>query len=73
MYLRFSNLFTCLAAMFERTNDFKGEPRIINRNFTAHGMNTKRITKMDCIQLFLVLHNLSEFLDIYDLIEEEKK
>lgn len=59
------NLFTCLFVLFDRAHDFKNEPHIINRNFVAHGMTRRHVRKRDCIQLFLALHNLSTFLELY--------
>jgi len=63
--LVYLNLFECLEVFFEKANDFKIEPPTINRNFIAHGMSRKKVTKMDCIQLFLALYNLVFFLEIY--------
>ena len=57
-----NNLFACLETIFAYGNDFREEPNVINRNFLNHGMNRKRIRKRDCIQLFLVLNNLMQFL-----------
>ena len=60
--LRYVNLFECLKTIFSDGDDFSREPAVINRNFVDHGMNTKRVRKRDCIQLFLVLNNLMIFL-----------
>lgn len=61
-----TNLFSCLEKVFENAHDFKVEPFVINRNFVAHGMSTRRIEKRDCIQLFFILQNLLQFLDLLD-------
>lgn len=61
-----TNLFSCLDKVFESAHDFKVEPFVINRNFVAHGMSTRRIEKRDCIQLFFILQNLLQFLDFWD-------
>lgn len=58
-----ANLFSCLETFFADGEDFRREPQAINRNFVAHGMNTREVRKRDCIQLFLVLDNLMDFLD----------
>lgn len=57
------NLMTCLETYFANGNNFVKEPYTINRNFIDHGMNTRAVRKRDCIQLFLALYNLLEFLD----------
>lgn len=57
------NLMTCLDTYFANGNNFIEEPDTINRNFVDHGMNTRTVRKRDCVQLFLALHNLLEFLD----------
>ncbi|MCL2820039.1 MAG: hypothetical protein FWD38_04320 [Oscillospiraceae bacterium] len=53
-----------LKILFSGTDDFTNKPAVINRNFIAHGMNKTPVRKTDCIKLFLLLYNLSEFLDI---------
>lgn len=57
------NLMTCLGTYFAKGNNFIKEPDTINRNFVDHGMNVRTVRKRDCIQLFLALNNLLEFLD----------
>jgi len=56
-------MFACFEKFFENGNDFRKEPKLINRNFIAHGMNRRDVRKRDCIQLFLALYNLVDFLD----------
>lgn len=56
------NLFSCLTVLFQDTGNFTKKFPIINRNYIMHGMNTSHVRKRDCIQLFLVLANLSFFL-----------
>lgn len=57
------NLMTCLDTYFMHGDNFRKEPQIINRNYLDHGMNKREVRKRDCIQLFLALYNLLEFLD----------
>lgn len=59
--LSYLNLTACLDALFAKSDNFQQEPATINRNFLAHGMNTRPVRKRDCIQLFLALHNLLSF------------
>jgi len=63
LLLKYLNLFSCLNTFFSSRKNFKNEPITTNRHFLAHGMSTKRARKRDCIQLFLVLYNLSDFID----------
>jgi len=58
-----ANIFSCMEKMFEDGKDFKAQPVVINRNFIDHGMLTRRTTRKDCIQLFLLYYNLLELLD----------
>ena len=62
--LYFENIVSCLSKMFERGNDFRVQPSVINRNFIDHGMLTRNVLKRDCIQLFLLYFNLMIFLDL---------
>jgi|LAHS01.1.fsa_nt_gb uncharacterized protein YukE len=57
------NLMACLDIFFKNGEDFKQEPAVINRNFVGHGMHSRKVRKRDCIQLFLVLYNLTDFLE----------
>ena len=60
----YANLFACLFKMFEDGKDFKNQPQVINRNFLDHGMLTRRVSKKDCIQLFLLYYNMLCLLDM---------
>lgn len=66
VYLLFSwqNLYSCLLAVFADGDDFKKQPEVINRNFVDHGMIHRKVTRRDCIQIFLLYYNLLEFLDV---------
>lgn len=64
MAVFYTNLFSCLEKVFEGGKDFKKQPNVINRNFLDHGMLTRKVTRKDCIQLFLLYYNMLELLDI---------
>lgn len=64
LLLSFVNLFACMEVFFEDAKDFKKQPTLINRNFLQHGMLTRKVTKRDCIQLFLLYYNFLEFVEI---------
>ena len=68
--LAHANLFACLYAVFEDTEDFTKQTSIINRNFLDHGMITRRVTRKDCVQLFLLYYNL---LDLLEFIYQYKE
>ncbi|MBH1941819.1 hypothetical protein I5677_13025 [Mobilitalea sibirica] len=57
------NFVTCLEVYFAKGNNFVSEPGTINRNYVDHGMNIRSVRKRDCIQLFIALHNMDEFID----------
>lgn len=63
MLLRYSNLFACLEVLFANGKNFENEPVVINRNFICHGMSNRHVDKLDCIQLFFVLKNLSQLME----------
>lgn len=62
--LHIANLLACLSKLFEDGKDFKQQPEVINRNFLDHGMLTRKVTRRDCVQLFLMYYNTLELLDI---------
>ena len=59
-----ANLFACLEKVFEKGNDFRKQPEVLNRNFLDHGMLTRKATRKDCVQLFLLYYNILELLDM---------
>lgn len=63
--LRFENVYTCLAKFFEDGKNFVEQPEVMNRNFLVHGMLTRRVSKRDCDQLFLLYHNWLSILEKY--------
>lgn len=54
------NVFACLETMFANGNDFNDEPEVINRNYLAHGMMKREVTRTNCVQLFLLYYNVLE-------------
>lgn len=66
----FQNVGACLQKVFADGNDFKTQPEVINRNFLDHGMLHRKVTKRDCIQLFLLYYNLLELLAIISPTKE---
>ena len=50
--------------VFEKGNDFRKQPEVLNRNFLDHGMLTRKVTRKDCVQLFLLYYNILELLDM---------
>lgn len=61
--IRCKSVFACLERMFESGKDFKKQPDVINRNFLDHGMMTRKVSRKDCIQLFLLYYNILKLLD----------
>lgn len=57
--LHYANLIACLETLFQNGGDFMQEPLTINRNFISHGMSRRSVRQRDCIQLFLLLYNLT--------------
>ena len=58
------NLIAYLETLFARAKGFVNEPYTLNRNYIDHGMNRRLVRKRDCIQLFLALYNLTQFLEL---------
>ena len=58
------NLLAYLETLFSKAGGFKNEPATLNRNYIGHGMNRRVVRKRDCIQLFLALYNLTQFLEL---------
>ena len=61
--LAYANLFQCINAVFQSGNDFVKQPEVINRNFLDHGMLTRNVKRMECVQLFLLFYNFMKMLE----------
>ena len=59
------NILTALETVFDDGNDFKVQPKVINRNFVDHGMLYRKVTRKDCIMLFLLLYNFTRHLNSF--------
>ena len=59
-------VLNAITKIYETRNDFTNEStEIINRNFVDHGMNTRKVTQIDCIKLFLIIDNIFYFMEEY--------
>lgn len=56
--------------MFEYGDDFKEDMTIINRNYLAHGMSKRNISKLECFQVWCLSYSICVLLDV---IEEHGK
>lgn len=59
------NILAALETVFDNGNDFKKQPKVINRNFLDHGMLYRKVTRKDCVMLFLLLYNFTEHLNSF--------
>jgi hypothetical protein len=50
--LRAANVLSFLYMLFDDANDFRSEPKHLNRNFIFHGMSKRDVRRKDCIKLF---------------------
>ncbi len=57
------NILAALKVLFENGDDFRIQPKVINRNFLDHGMLHKNVRKIDCVMLFLLLYNFTRHLN----------
>ncbi len=57
-YLLAYSLELYLNTLFSKTDNFKSKTAYLNRNYLLHGMLKKRVTKKDCLKLFLTLGNI---------------
>ena len=62
--LRAINLSEALNVLFDSGNDFRVQPKVINRNFLCHGMLHRRVSRKDCVMLFLFIYNFVSILDL---------
>lgn len=58
IYLQQVNTIKCFEVFYREYLGFINEPRVINRNFVVHGMTKRKITRQDCLKVFLLYYNL---------------
>lgn len=63
-------IITAALKMFEYGDDFKADMTIINRNYLAHGMSKRNISKLECFQVWCLSYSICVLLDV---IEERSK
>lgn len=68
--LQFIGTFKFLKKFFERTNNFKNDKIMINRNMLMHGMWTNKLTYVDCLKLFIALFDIC-IIDFYYSLEKD--
>lgn len=49
-----SNALLMLSKYYSHGKDFKEEPLYVNRSFVDHGMVKRKVTRQDCIKLFIL-------------------
>lgn len=59
------NIVSALETVFGDGNDFTVQPKVINRNFVDHGMLYRKVTRKDCIMIFLLLYNFTRHLNSF--------
>lgn len=67
--LYFLNIMETLMALFQDTENFTNEPKMINRNYVVHGMSNRTVTEIDCFKVWSALYSLVVMLP---LVEEMK-
>lgn len=65
LFLHTVNVLSFLKLLFDDANDFRSEPKNLNRNFINHGMAKRDVRRKDCVKLFLGLNNIIEMLELY--------
>lgn len=60
------NTLLAINKMFDFGNDFKDEMAIINRNYLAHGMARRNITKLECFQVWCLAYSTWVLLDVIE-------
>ncbi|MBR4891505.1 MAG: hypothetical protein IKU15_09525 [Clostridia bacterium] len=51
--LELMNYKSYISTIFESAQNFKNEPRRLNRNYLQHGMSKRKVLKKDCIKLLI--------------------
>lgn len=67
LYLYSVNVFSFLTMLFDDAEDFKSEPKQLNRNFINHGMEKRDVRRKDCVKLFLGLYNTIEMINMMNI------
>ena len=63
--LNSKNLIEAFRSFFSNGDDFKVQPKILNRNYLVHGMLYRKVIRKDCVMLFLLLYNFTKYINSF--------
>ena len=68
----FINTLKAIETTFKFGNDFTKPMTIINRNYLAHGMSKRNISKLECFQIWCLAYSVWVLLDVIEESYESK-
>lgn len=64
IFAMLTNIVHAIKRIFEYGNDFKDEMIIINRNYLAHGLSKRKISKLECFQIWCLAYSTCVYIDV---------
>lgn len=66
------NITETIKKIYSHGNDFKENMNIINRNYLAHGMSKRNISKLECFQVWCLAYSTLVLLDVIDECDKDE-
>ena len=66
------NITEAIIKIYSYGNNFKENMNIINRNYLAHGMSKRNISKLECFQLWCLAYSTLVLLDVIEECDKDE-
>lgn len=64
IYVMLTNIVSAIKKIFKNGNDFKKDMQIINRNYISHGQSRRKISKLECFQVWCLAYSTCIYIDV---------
>lgn len=64
VYVMLTNIISAIKKIFVDGDDFKKDMEIINRNYISHGQSRRKISKLECFQIWCLAYSTCVYIDV---------
>ena len=64
VYVMLANILSAIKKVFQDGDDFKKDMGIINRNYISHGQCRRKISRLECFQIWCLTYSTCVYIDV---------
>ena len=64
VYELLANILSAIKKVFQDGDDFKKDMGIINRNYISHGQCRRKISRLECFQIWCLTYSTCVYIDV---------